>query len=108
MTGRLNFEIDTEIEPGLITARAGVPSLIEAFRLTGTAAEVERTVKLEKCKRGLSSSETVESFLALWAASAPRTSISSTRRACRCCRTGWRRCHRRVRLCKDWQPPTRS
>ena len=24
MLGRLNFEIDTELEPGLVTARAGV------------------------------------------------------------------------------------
>ena len=73
MTGRLNFEIDTELEPGLVTARAGVPSLIEAFRLTGTAGVVERTVKLKKRKRGLSSSEMVESFLALWAAGGERS-----------------------------------
>ena len=81
MNRRLNFKIDTEIKPGLITARAGVPSLIEAFRLTGTAAVVDRTVKLKKRKRGLSSSEMVESFPAPWAAgaSAPRTSISSAR-----------------------------
>ena len=72
MTGRLNFEIDTELETGLVTARAGIPSLVEAFRLTGTAAVVERTVKLKKRKRGLTSSETVESFLALWAAGGER------------------------------------
>ena len=72
MTGRLNFEIDTELETGLVTARAGIPSLVEAFRLTGRAAVVERTVKLKKRKRGLTSSETVESFLALWAAGGER------------------------------------
>ncbi len=72
MTGRLNFEIDTELETGLVTARAGIPSLVEAFRLTGTAAVVERTVKLKKRKRGLTSSETVESFLALWASGGER------------------------------------
>lgn len=72
MTGRLNFEIDTELEPGLITARAGVPSLVEVYRLSGTAAVVERTVKLKQRKRGLSSSEMVESFLALWAAGGER------------------------------------
>jgi hypothetical protein len=72
MSGRLNFEIDTELEPGLITARAGVPSLVEAFRLTGTAAVVERTVKLKKRKRGLSSSEMAESFFALWASGGER------------------------------------
>ena len=73
MSGRLNFEIDTELEPGLVTARAGVPSLIEAYRLTGTASVVERTVKFKKRKRGLSSSEMVESFLALWAAGGERS-----------------------------------
>lgn len=72
MAGRLDFEIDTELETGLVTARAGVPSLIEAFRLTGTAAFVDRTVKLKTRKRGLTSSQMVESFLALWAAGGER------------------------------------
>jgi hypothetical protein len=72
MAGRLDFEIDTELEPGLVTARAGIPSLVEAYRLTGTAAVVERTVKLKARKRGLSSSEMVESFLALWATGGER------------------------------------
>jgi Transposase DDE domain group 1 len=72
MSGRLNFEIDTELEPSLVTARAGIPSLVEAFRLTGAAAVVERTVKLKSRKRGLSSSEMVESFLALWATGGER------------------------------------
>jgi hypothetical protein len=78
MTGRLNFEIDTELEPGLITSRAGVPSLVEVYRLSGRAAVVERTVMLKQRKRGPSSSEMVESFLALWAAGGERarTSIS--------------------------------
>ena len=73
MTGRLNFEIDTELETGLVTARAGIPSLIEAFRLSGTAAVVERTVKVKSRKRGLSASEMVESLLAMWAAGGERT-----------------------------------
>ncbi len=73
MSGRLNFEIDTELEPGLVTARAGIPSLVEAFRLTGTAAVVDRTIKFKSRKRGLSPSEMVESFLALWAAGGERT-----------------------------------
>jgi Transposase DDE domain group 1 len=72
MAGRLDFEIDTELEPGLVTARAGVPSLIEAYRLSGTAAVVERTIKLKARKRGLSASEMVESFLALWATGGER------------------------------------
>lgn len=72
MTGRLDFEIDTELDTGLITARAGIPSLIEAYRLSGTAAVVERSVRIKSRKRGLGSSETVESFLALWAAGGER------------------------------------
>ena len=72
MGGRLNFEIDTELEPSLVTARAGIPSLIEVFRLTGAAAAVDRSVKVKARKRGLSASET-ESFFALW------TSISCAR-----------------------------
>ena len=43
MGGRLNFEIDTELEPSLVTARAGIPSLIEAFRQRcGGGARCER------------------------------------------------------------------
>ena len=72
MSGRLKFEIDTEIEPSLITSRAGVPSLIEAFRLSGTAAVVDATIKFKSRKRGLSPSEMVESHLALWAAGGER------------------------------------
>ena len=60
MSGRLKFEIDTEIEPSLITSRAGVPSLIEAFRLSGTAAVIDSTIKFKSRKRGLSPSEMVE------------------------------------------------
>jgi hypothetical protein len=72
MGGRLNFEIDTALEPGLITARAGIPSLVEAFRLSGTAAVVDRTITFKSRKRGLSSSQMVEGFLAMWAAGGER------------------------------------
>jgi hypothetical protein len=72
MSGRLNFEIDSELEPSLITPRAGLPSLSEAYRLSGTAAVVERTIKVKTRKRGLPASEMVESFLALWVAGGER------------------------------------
>ena len=72
MSGRLKFEIDTELEPSLLTARAGVPSLIEAYRLSGTAAVIEKTIKFKTRKRGLTPSEMVESHLALWAAGGER------------------------------------
>jgi hypothetical protein len=137
MTGRLNFEIDSELEPGLITARAGLPSLIEAYRLSGTAAVIERTVKVKTRKRGLGSSEMVESFLALWAAGGERAedfdhlrqdkalaelighelpaaqtardfSAPFTKTICRCCKTARRRCRPRARRCKDWLQRTRN
>ena len=72
MSGPLNFEIDSEIEASLITARAGLPSLIEAYRLQGTAAVVADKIKFKTRQRGLAPSEMVESFLALWAAGGER------------------------------------
>jgi hypothetical protein len=72
MTGRLKFEIDTELEPSLLTPRAGIPSLIEAYRLSGTAAVIDAKIRFKTRKRGLSASEMVESHLALWAAGGER------------------------------------
>jgi hypothetical protein len=72
MADRLEFEIDVELETGLITSHAGVPGLIEAFRQTGTAAVIDREIKLKSRKRGLSASEMVESLLAMWAAGGER------------------------------------
>ena len=72
MRGRLKFEINTELEPSLLTARAGLPSLIEAYRLSGTSAVVDRTIKFKTRKRGLTPSEIVESHLALWATGGER------------------------------------
>jgi hypothetical protein len=65
--GAAGFEIDSELETGLITGHAGVPGLIEVFRQTGTAAVIDR-IQLKGRRRGLSPSETAESLLALWAA----------------------------------------
>ena len=72
MAARLDFEIDSELETGLITGHAGVPGLIEAFRQTGTAAVIDREIQLKSRKRGLSPSAMVESLLALWAAGGER------------------------------------
>ena len=69
MADRLDFEIDVELEAGLITGHAGVP---EAFSPTGTAAVIDREITLKHRKRGLSASETVESLLAMWAAGGER------------------------------------
>ena len=72
MAERLDFEIDVELEMGLITGHAGVPGLIEAFRQTGTAVVIDREIRLKSRKRGLSASEMVESLLAMWAAGGER------------------------------------
>jgi hypothetical protein len=72
MTERLDFEIDVELETGLITGHAGVPGLIEAFRQTGTAAVIDQEIRLKNRRRGLSASEMVESLLAMWAAGGER------------------------------------
>jgi hypothetical protein len=72
MADRLDFEIDVELETGLITGHAGVPGLIEAFRQTGTAAVIDCEVKLKSRRRGLRASEMVESLLAMWAAGGER------------------------------------
>lgn len=69
---RLDYEIDTELEEGLVTAHAGVPGLVEAFRQTGAAAVVEASVRFKTRKRGLTSSQFAESFFALWAAGGER------------------------------------
>jgi hypothetical protein len=73
MAARLDFEIDVELETGLITGHAGVPGLIEAFRQTGTAAVIDREVKWKSRRRGLSASVMVESLSAMWAAGGERT-----------------------------------
>jgi Transposase DDE domain group 1 len=72
MADRLDFEVDVELETGLITGHAGVPGLIEAFRQTGTAAVIDQEIKLKTRKRGLRASEVVESLLAMWAAGGER------------------------------------
>jgi hypothetical protein len=72
MAQPLDFEIDVELETGLIIGHAGIPGLIAAFRQTGTAAVINREVKLKSRKRGLSASETAESLLAMGAAGGAR------------------------------------
>ena len=69
---RLDYEIDTEIEESLITAHAGVPSVIEVFQRGGAAAVIYRTIKFKTRKRGLTASQMVASHLALWSAGGER------------------------------------
>ena len=52
MADRLDFEIDVELEAGLITGHAGVPGLIEAFRQTGAPARAREGSVFRKCCGG--------------------------------------------------------
>lgn len=69
---RLEFEIDEALDRSLVTPRAGVASLIEAFRQMGVAAKIDEGVKIKRRHRGLSSSQMAESLLALWASGGER------------------------------------
>jgi hypothetical protein len=64
-TPRLPFEIDDAIDPTLVTARAGVPLVIELFRQLGVAATVDAQVGVKQRQRGLTPSQFVESLIAL-------------------------------------------
>jgi hypothetical protein len=64
---RFDFELDHEVGFGPVTAHGGVRVLLEYFRSSGAASIVDREVFFKRRKRGLSSSEMVESLLALWA-----------------------------------------
>jgi hypothetical protein len=72
MKTRLPFEIDERIEDSLTTGYAGVPLLLELFRVSGAAAVVEEQVRIKQRKRGASAVEVVESLLALWSAGGER------------------------------------
>jgi hypothetical protein len=69
MVSRLDFEIGVELETGLIAGHAG---LIEAFRQTGTAAVIDRGVRVKRRQRGLTASEMAKSLLAMWTAGGER------------------------------------
>ena len=65
MADRLDFEIDVELETGLITGHAGVPGLIEAFRQTGTAAVI--ACDKRAAKRAYDGNRGYQPVLVLWA-----------------------------------------
>jgi Transposase DDE domain group 1 len=68
----LPFAIDDRIDPSLVTARAGVPLVIELFRQVGAAQVVEKHVRIKQRRRGLPASQLVETLIALWAAGGDR------------------------------------
>jgi hypothetical protein len=69
---RLPFELDQRAETGFITAHAGVPLMIEAFRTSGAAAVLDAGVVIKRRKRGLAPSALVEGLFSLWAAGGER------------------------------------
>ncbi len=76
----LPFEIDSRIDPSLVTAHAGIPLLIELFRQVGAAQVVDDEVEIKQRQRGLKASQMVESLVALWAAGGERCQDLSTLR----------------------------
>jgi hypothetical protein len=78
---QLPFESDDRIDPGLVTAHAGVPLVIELFRRVGAAQVVNEQVRLKQRQRGLMPAQVVETLLALWAAGGDRCQDLQTLRA---------------------------
>jgi hypothetical protein len=68
----LPFEIDTRVDPSLVTAHAGVPLVIELFRRVGAAQVVTEQVRIKQRRRGLPAAQLVETLIALWAAGGER------------------------------------
>lgn len=72
MQTRLPFELDQQVEESLTTGFAGVPLLMELFRVSGAAQVLDEQVRIKQRKRGATEVEIVESLLALWAAGGER------------------------------------
>jgi hypothetical protein len=78
---RLPFEIDTTVDPTLVTGRAGVPLVIELFRQLGVAQTIDTEVAVKQRQRGLPPSQLVESLVALWVSGGDRCQDLATLRA---------------------------
>ena len=63
---RLSFELDPKLDDSLITAHAGVPLVIEMFRVSGAAEKTDQLLRHKKKALGLTPSEMLESVFALW------------------------------------------
>lgn len=77
----LPFEIDHRIDPGLVTAHAGVPLVLELFRRVGAAQVINDQVRIKQRQRGLTASQLVETLIALWVAGGDRCQDLQTLRA---------------------------
>jgi hypothetical protein len=77
---RLPFEIDETVDPCLVTARAGVPLVIELFRQLGVAEVLDDQVRIKQRQRGLRPSQLVEALIALWVSGGDRCQDLTTLR----------------------------
>ena len=69
---RLPFELDAGIDESLVTARAGVPLVVELFRVSGAAGVMDARASRKRRRRGLSASAMAEGLFALWTAGGER------------------------------------
>ena len=69
---RLAFELDDQALQVRATPYAGVTLVAELFRVSETAAAVDKYVELKSRRRGLRASELVESLLLLWSVGGER------------------------------------
>lgn len=66
--GRLGFQVEGVDAPATVTAHAGLPLVIEAFRSLGLATAVEHHLHFKQRLRGYAESTCVETLVALLAA----------------------------------------
>lgn len=69
---QLPFDIDAQIDPSLVTARAGVPLVIELMRRLGVSEALDRSLPIKQRQRGLRPSQLAETLVALWTAGGDR------------------------------------
>lgn len=69
---RLPFELDPEIDDGLITGHAGITLVLEMFRATGASELCDEVLRRKKKLFGLTPSQMIEGMFALWASGGER------------------------------------
>jgi hypothetical protein len=69
---RLPFELHDKLDESLVTPYAGVPLVMQLFRISGAADVVDAKATVKKRRRGLTSAEMAEGLFALWAVGGER------------------------------------
>ncbi|MGO8787330.1 MAG: hypothetical protein ACLQVL_08100 [Terriglobia bacterium] len=64
----LLFEVDPEPLQGTLTARGGIPLVVQAFRSLGLPRSIQEHVRVKQRERGYDEATWVESFVILNAA----------------------------------------